>query len=352
MPKITRKEELIGGRLNATLTSSEILELQHIENEDRIETIKNEGILTANTKAERDIEKIRAKAENDIANIKANAERTVQFYETQASQMTRKATQTYNTKKAANDRRENALGIEKKYLESSKTTAEYAVDRQIKEIGYQMKEIIMTLYNSNKQLADAKIIGTVSVDIPKMPSHPILNEIKIPEHVYIPIELPKSKKNIVRMCPCGKRCELIKILGDPDPVPKCLLSTEDLFSLKRQQQEIAEERRERKEQEEEKERKHQEYMSSLKAQQEADVKRQDERRRKELEDRERLEQLEKEVEEELDEERRQKEQEQPPLTPFQGLPPLDPPRERKDRKQLPTKAVPIIKKYATPVEIV
>ena len=347
-PKISRKEELINGRLNATLSSSETLELQHIEHEERIETIKNEGILNTRTKAENDIDDIKMKAERDILSIRERMDRTIQFYETQASQMTRKANQTYTTKKAANERKETSLVTEKKFLESSKTTAEYSVDRQIKEIGLQMKDIIMAIYTSSKQLADAKIIGTVSVDIPKMPSHPILNEIKIPEYVYIPIEFPKSKPKY--SCPCRKNCPLIKVIGDN--IPRCLLSSEDMMSLKRQQLEIAEEKRERKEQEEERERKHQEHMVILKAQQEADVKRQDERRRKELEDRERLEQLEKEVEEELEEERRQKEQEQPPLTPFQGLPPPDPPRERKVRKQLPTKAVPIIKKYATPVEIV
>jgi hypothetical protein len=325
-PKISRKEALLEAQKKGVLSKEQLLEQEEIQDEERIENICMKGIKEA----------------------KEKYDSLVSFYNSQAEMMKNKSKRMFESKRRNLDIKQDAIRTDMEMLESNKTTAEYTLDRQIREIGLQMKDIIIAIYTSTKQLADAKIIGTVSVDIPKMPNHPILNEIKIPEHVYIPIEFPKDKPKY--SCPCRKNCPLIKVIGDT--IPRCLLSSEDMMSLKRQQLEIAEEKRERREQEEERERKHQEHMVILKAQQESDVKRQDERRRKELEDRERLEQLEKEVEEELEEERRQKEQEQPPLTPFQGLPPPDPPRERKARKQLPTKAVPIIKKYATPVEII
>ena len=366
-PKMNRKEELLKGKLESTLTASEALELNHIEDEERIEIIKNDGIAAVRSKVVRSIESIKEKVLRDIENIKEKAERDIesiengveikiQFYETQAAQMTKKANQTYNTKKATLERKETMTMKEQEFLKDNKTSAEYTNERNIQEVLKKMNNIIYQIKIGKDQFKTSGIKLQDDVPLPVLPE-PLNKKILPNVDVIQPVEpvLPPPSEPVVRVMPPQVILEFQK---DEDSLQEMRK-----HRLRLNAQLLRAE-------EEQKERDREIYMENLRIKQEAEVKRQDERRKQELqgiveppiipttisEEDEDFKESFKEFmmtdEEVMARSKVLREEYKPPLTPFGGLPAPDSRPKYSATNKKPVKTVrPAGILYATPIEI-
>jgi hypothetical protein len=234
--------------------------------------------------------------------------------------MTKKATQTFNTKKATLERKENIVVKEQEFLQNNKSTAEYANQRGIQKILKEMNTIIKTIKMGREQILDSGCFKPSETPLPVLPE-------AIDKTVVLP-----SESIAERRCPCGAKCpEIPEKKGSSHLIWKCLYDEGHGNRMLREEEELAHARRYK---EEEKRRKHDMELSrqQKRLEEEADRRRHDELRRKEL----------------AGETIETQDKEQPPFTPFQGLPPPDPPRQEKK----PVKTIPAGRiLYAAPVEV-
>jgi len=344
-PKMNRKEELLKNKLESTLTASEALELNHIEDQERIETVKNEGILTVRSKVERTIQSIREKAEREIQDIERSLEPKIEFYETQAAQMTRKANQIYNTKKATLERKETMAVKEQEFLKDNKTSAEYTNERNIQEVLKKMNNIIYKLKIGKEQFKSTGVKLQDDVPLPVLPE-PLNKKILPNVDVIEPVEpvLPPPSEPVVRAMPPQVILEFQK---DEDSLQEMRK-----HRLRLNAQKVREE-------EEKKERDREIYLDNLRIKQEAEIKRLDECRKQELQDtpvtishededfQESFKEFMMTDEEVMARSKVLREEYKPPLTPFGGLPAPDAPRVKKPVKTVRPAGI----LYATPVEI-
>jgi hypothetical protein len=327
-PKLLQKDELMKRKLDMTITKDEAVELQYMDDEERINSIMNRGIEEARRKFET----------------------AKEFYESQAETMRNKSKRVYDMKKSTLQHKESVIQQERAALEN-KSTAEYTNQRGIQKILKEMYEIIKTIKMGREQMLDSGCFKPSETPLPVLPE-------AIDKTVVLP-----SKSITEKRCPCGAKCpEIPEKKGSSHLIWKCLYDEAQGNRMLREEEERAHVRRYK---EEEKRRKHDMELSrqQKRLEEEADRRRHDELRRKELagetteteppltQGEEKWEPL--ETEEEIAEAKKRFQdkyikKEQPPFTPFGGLPPPDPPRQEKK----PVKTIPAGRiLYAAPVEV-
>ena len=359
-PKLYKKEELLLAKASRTISRAQEIDLENMQEKDKILDYKNSSEQTSRSKSRRDIQEAKEHYDLVVASAKAKYESTIAsakqtfeskqesslaklkdaltYWDSQTKQMFDKQEHAYQSKKKLLSEREKQLEVDRKFLEKDKSTAEYTNEREMREIAKKLRSIYRNIEISQEQLEQARIPNTLSTPrpLPIFPTHPIMDEITTKHN--------KPEKPVALPCPCGRMCPEVPIIpGCKDLVFKCW-AVEEQF---RRSQLRTEEHKEQRE-----------LRRKVKQQEELPLTQAVEKVERKEEKKEQDEEWEPlETEEEIAEAKKQFEEkyvkkEQPPLTQFQGLPRPDAaPKKFFNVKKLNNKPIGMLK-YATPVEIV
>jgi hypothetical protein len=268
MPKKERRAELLKGKLEASLTTEERVELQWLDDESNAEDIKNKGIIASESKKERELnilthkydinirkyeneievlkeklESIKNKYENDVSFIKEKADNTTEFYTEQAEKMIKRAESLYKTKKSVTERKTGLLAIEKKFADTSKTPGELTVDRDVQKILHLMQDEIrimtMNKKSHNNNPYRVKFCGGIFEGvIPSLPEpikykKKVKVEVKVEEEEEDEEEEEEEKEDNRKPCPCGAYCpEVPEKEGSKYMIFRCLWNEDTMRNFR------------------------------------------------------------------------------------------------------------------------